>query len=258
MGEILGLGMTHYPPLIGLDENMAGILRTSAQGPRLARALPRPGQLARGDAPRVRRRRGHGARRRRTANASSATSATRRKILDDFQPEVVVIWGDDQHENFTEDIIPPFCVLAYDQVEARPWQRAGRAANVWGEGRRTPPSASTGIARPANTSPRRLLEQGVDMPYAYKPLHHPGLAHAFLNTIMFLDYDRVGFPVSGGRVPGELLRPARDRPARRAAAAWPTRCPTPTSIRRRPRPSAAWKWARPRRARCARAPGAPR
>ena len=32
------------------------------------------------------------------------------------------------------------------------------------------------------------------MAYAYKPLHYPGLAHAFLNTIMFLDYDRVGFP----------------------------------------------------------------
>ena len=24
MGEILGLGVTHYPPLIGTDENMAG------------------------------------------------------------------------------------------------------------------------------------------------------------------------------------------------------------------------------------------
>jgi catalytic LigB subunit of aromatic ring-opening dioxygenase len=34
----------------------------------------------------------------------------------------------------------------------------------------------------------------VDTAYAYRPLHHAGLAHAFLNTIMFLDYDRVGFP----------------------------------------------------------------
>src|SRR5262249_24482289 len=41
---------------------------------------------------------------------------------------------------------------------------------------------------------RRLLEQGVDMPYAYAPLHHQGLAHAFLNTVFYLDYDRVGFP----------------------------------------------------------------
>ena len=35
MGEILGLGLTHYPPLIGLDENMAGILRTVLKDPGL-------------------------------------------------------------------------------------------------------------------------------------------------------------------------------------------------------------------------------
>ena len=31
---------------------------------------------------------------------------------------------------------------------------------------------------------------GVDMAYAYKPLHFPGIAHAFLNTLLYLDYDR--------------------------------------------------------------------
>lgn len=31
------------------------------------------------------------------------------------------------------------------------------------------------------------------MAYAYRPLHHP-LGHAFLNTLLFLDYDRTGFP----------------------------------------------------------------
>ena len=35
MGEILGLGMTHYPPLTGLDQNMAGILRRVLQDPGL-------------------------------------------------------------------------------------------------------------------------------------------------------------------------------------------------------------------------------
>jgi hypothetical protein len=27
---------------------------------------------------------------------------------------------------------------------------------------------------------------------AYRPLHHPGLSHAFINTLLFLDYDRSG------------------------------------------------------------------
>jgi hypothetical protein len=41
----------------------------------------------------------------------------------------------------------------------------------------------------------KLLEQGIDMAYAYKPLHEEdGLGHAFVNTLLFLDYDRTGMP----------------------------------------------------------------
>ena len=42
MGEILGLGMTHYPPLTGLDENMAAILRRVQQDPGLPARLRDP------------------------------------------------------------------------------------------------------------------------------------------------------------------------------------------------------------------------
>ena len=41
--------------------------------------------------------------------------------------------------------------------------------------------------------PRGLIEDGFDTAYAYKPLHHP-LGHAFTNAILYLDYDRTGFP----------------------------------------------------------------
>lgn len=41
----------------------------------------------------------------------------------------------------------------------------------------------------------KLLEYGIDMAYASKPLHHEdGLGHAFVNTLLFLDYDRAGMP----------------------------------------------------------------
>jgi hypothetical protein len=33
----------------------------------------------------------------------------------------------------------------------------------------------------------------VDVSYSYKPLHHPGLPHAFINALLYLDYDRTGF-----------------------------------------------------------------
>ena len=39
-----------------------------------------------------------------------------------------------------------------------------------------------------------LIERGIDMAYAYKTLHMDGLAHAFTNTLLYLDWDRRGFP----------------------------------------------------------------
>ena len=36
-----------------------------------------------------------------------------RAALDEFKPDFIVVWGDDQYENFKEDVIPAFCVLAY-------------------------------------------------------------------------------------------------------------------------------------------------
>jgi hypothetical protein len=190
MGEILGLGVTHYPPLIGRDENMATILRTVLKDPGLPERYRDPASWP------AAMRREYG------DDGGTASAAVHRaslvghfrharKLLDDFRPDVVLIWGDDQHENFTEDIIPPFCVLAYDEVEAR--HRSRDASNVWGEG---PDKAFTikGHREAGKYLTRRLLEQNVDMSYAYRPLHHQGLAHAFLNTILYLDYDRVGFP----------------------------------------------------------------
>jgi len=193
MGEILGLGVTHYPPLIGLDENMAGILRLVLRDPGLPAqyrdpaAWPEPMRREFAD----------------TATATKTAAAHReslvrhfretRRVLDEFRPDVVLIWGDDQHENFVDDIIPPFCVLAYDEVEARHRERDVAAGNVWGEGKDTV-FRIKGHRQAGKFLAQRLLEQGVDTAYAYRPLHHAGLAHAFLNTILYLDYDRVGFP----------------------------------------------------------------
>ncbi|GIT02341.1 MAG: hypothetical protein CM1200mP27_09660 [Chloroflexota bacterium] len=40
--------------------------------------------------------------------------------IDAFNPDVVLVWGDDQYENFKEDIIPAFCVMAYEEFECQP------------------------------------------------------------------------------------------------------------------------------------------
>jgi hypothetical protein len=102
------------------------------------------------------------------------------------------MWGDDQYENFKEDIIPPFCVLAYDQLTFQPYHRLRGRPNIWGE-----PADKTftnpGHHKAGRFLASRLLEAGIDMAYAYKPLHEDGLGHAFANTLLFLDLDRQGF-----------------------------------------------------------------
>jgi len=119
-----------------------------------------------------------------------------RREIDAFKPDVVLIWGDDQYENFHEDLVPAFCVYAGAEYQTQPFLRTGWAMgqpdNVWGEPRdktftvKGHPGAGRYLAR-------RLLEEDRPVAYAYKPLHHPGLAHAFMNTVMYLDYDREGF-----------------------------------------------------------------
>ena len=82
-----------------------------------------------------------------------------------------LIWGDDQYENFKEDIIPPFCVLAYDNVDCRPFidRNGNPKPNAWGE-----PSHkvfSYQVSPAARFLVGELIEQGIDVSYAYKPLH---------------------------------------------------------------------------------------
>ena len=116
-----------------------------------------------------------------------------RAELDAFKPDVVLVWGDDQYENFKEDIIPAFCVMAHDEYECRPFAMNSGATrpNVWDE-----PAEKT-FRYKGHPSARyltgALIDEGFDVAYAYKPLHEPGLGHAFLNTLLYLDYDRAGF-----------------------------------------------------------------
>ncbi|HKA46491.1 MAG TPA: hypothetical protein VKF40_31140 [Burkholderiales bacterium] len=193
MGAILGLGVTHYPPLCGRDEDMARILRRVLQDPGLPERYRRPegwpgpmreeygtddGLAAAG--------------RHRAALLEGFRDARRR--LDEFAPDCVLIWGDDQYENFKEDVIPPFSVLAYDAIEHRPWAEARwkQYRNVWGESSDTT-FAYKGHRAAAKHLAGGLIDRGFDVAYAYRPLHHP-LAHAFMNTLLYLDYDRRGFP----------------------------------------------------------------
>ncbi|MDB5715189.1 MAG: Extradiol ring-cleavage dioxygenase class protein subunit [Sphingomonadales bacterium] len=206
MGEILGLGISHYPPLSGNDADMANILKgrlLDPDVPATAKDLSNWPAAMRAE---------WGEDEGRSSAAAHRKSMLQgvqrvREALDAFNPDFVIIWGDDQYENFKETIIPPFCVMAYEDRVIQPWAQAGHSAmfsddgdesgsggrpNVWGEGKdfslnvRGQRAAASHIAS-------ELIRRDFDVSYAYEPLHHPGLPHAFLNSILYLDYDRKGF-----------------------------------------------------------------
>jgi hypothetical protein len=204
MGQVLGLGVSHYPPLSGLDRDMANILRGRLADPDIPAAAKDPATWP-------------AAMQAEWADPTAAAARHRaamcvglrrvRQALVDFDPDFVLIWGDDQYENFKEDCIPAFSVLAYDDMELRPWAQATESAmfdavvkdewgggrpNVWGE-RGDTTRRVRGHPEAARHLAGALLDAEFDVAYAYRPLHHPGLPHAFLNAILYLDYDREGF-----------------------------------------------------------------
>jgi Catalytic LigB subunit of aromatic ring-opening dioxygenase len=194
VAELQLLGMTHYPPFGWQDDSMAGIMRMILADPGIPAdakdptAWPTPMQAEWGD-------------------DEGRTSAEQhrgalidgfdriRAELDAFDPDLVLIWGDDQYENFHEDLIPPYAVLAYPDREIRPYDtRVAKAfPSYWSE---SPDTVITIKGRPdvARELTASLLEEGFDVPYAYRPAHDDQLPHAFLNTVLFLDHERTGFP----------------------------------------------------------------
>ena len=184
MAEILVLGISHYPPLTGTDERMSTILKRMLRNPNLPAHLRTPDGWPK-------EMRAEWGTDEGTASAERHRAALvgwmekSRSALDDFNPDFVLIWGDDQYENFREDIIPPYSIAAYENFTFSP-----PAGNVWGETDKKYEIAGNRSAAKMLTT--RLIEAGFDTAYAYKPLHHP-LGHAFTNAVMYLDYARRGF-----------------------------------------------------------------
>ena len=107
MGEILGLGVTHFPPLSGTNADMGRILKRVLDDPALPEKYRRPeGWPTAMQAEYGTDAGAAAAARHRESLLAGFRNA--RRVLDEFDPDFVVIWGDDQYENFKEDIIPPY------------------------------------------------------------------------------------------------------------------------------------------------------
>ena len=128
MGQILGLGITHYPPL-SYKGNMTGRIKLLVADPLLPERLRTPAGW-------------HPTAREQWSTDEGAAHSDKhrddlihhfrkaRAELDAFQPDFVLLWGDDQYENYREDCVPPFSILAYDSVDVQPW-KGHRGENWW-------------------------------------------------------------------------------------------------------------------------------
>jgi hypothetical protein len=192
MGEILGLGMTHYPGMT-MKGSMAGRAKSFMKDPLLPEEFKDPATW-----PEPMRRewaddegQAHSDEHRRLLTENFRWI---RKELDAFNPDLVLIWGDDQYENFRESIVPPFALLAYPEFEAKPWHHLppGRE-NAWDEPK-DKEFHYQGHQKAGKYLTNRLIADGFDVAYCYKPNHGDGLGHAFLNTALYLDWDRQGLP----------------------------------------------------------------
>ncbi len=191
MAEILGLGVTHSPLLLGTDERMAGITERVLKSPTIPDSMRQPTAW-----PDEMRREWDAHRAGRAAPAHRARSIAgfraARAALDAFAPDFVLIFGDDQYENFREDGVAPFCVFATGDIDSRPYTRAG-IHNAWAE------PADTVVRTKGHPAGGRYLakalsEQNFDISWAYKMRYENGLPHAFMNALLLLDYDRAGLP----------------------------------------------------------------
>lgn len=195
MGELLGIGMPHAPMFQFTDEAMANILKRELQRDRVPEKMKDPAAWP------VAMRQEWGEDEGMTAAAAHRREVVGglrrvRKELDEFDPDFVLVFGDDQYENFREDVVPAFCLYYFDDMEVQPFRGSpavGSRENVWGE----PENATVlvkGHPEGGLELATELLTSGFDIAWAMRPHHHPTLGHAFMRTLVYLDYDRAGFP----------------------------------------------------------------
>jgi hypothetical protein len=195
MGEILGIGVTHHPGFLGPDAKLCDLLRRTLKSERVP-----PGfrDVADWPAP-MRAEWGQD-------EGLAAAKLHRRQVVDDFallrrrieafKPDFLVIWGDDQYEQFREDCVPPFGIFILDEIRCQPFKlnRSSYpgADNIWSE----PIDKEfrfRGHATGAGFLTQRLIQAGFDIAYSYRLRDEQAIPHSFMNTMLYLDYERTGF-----------------------------------------------------------------
>ena len=179
MGEILGIGCSHGPGLTGPLQRLTDIYLRHNLASKLTPAHMKDPQ----NWPQQMREEWSDDEGAAAAQAYRDTLVEGYRIaraaIDEFNPDFVVIFGDDQYENFREDILPPFCVFAMEETQST---------------RNGPPFSIQGHRDAGNFLASGLIRAGFDVGCSWKLHHGNEYGHAFTTTVRYLDMDEVGFP----------------------------------------------------------------
>jgi Catalytic LigB subunit of aromatic ring-opening dioxygenase len=124
-------------------------------------------------------------------NGCMKAIAELRQKLEAFDPDVLIVVGDDQHENLVDDNMPPFSIFMGEKVEA---SVSLRYLNQARSENRTKYRVE---AKLAGALVGGLMDEGFDPAYSKRTRYDGGLGHAFARVLKFLtpDADRRVIPV---------------------------------------------------------------
>jgi len=113
-------------------------------------------------------------------NRCMAAIETLREKIDALRPDVLVVVGDDQHENLVDDNMPPFTIFVGAEAEA---STSLRYLNQPRSENRTTYRVHAKLAEALVTG---LMDEGFDPSYSRHTRYAGGLGHAFARVLKFL------------------------------------------------------------------------
>ena len=192
MAELLGVGITHYPPLLGQPKAYANLLRLVMGSHIVPEDMKDPSNWPEEMQAEYRDEKDRALEHQERHRVALGEIRT---IIDDFQPDAVIMFGDDQYENFKEDIIPPFNVYCMDAFHSRPFEILrvmGDQDNIWNVANDYAYDVP-GAGFLARDLAHNIIEKDYPLAYSYKYLNHDHLTHAFANAFVFLDWENTGW-----------------------------------------------------------------
>ena len=114
-------------------------------------------------------------------NGCMAAIAKLREKVDALRPDVLMVVGDDQHENLVDDNMPPFTIFTGEEAEASVslrYLKQPKSEN------RTRYRIGAQLAEALVDS---LMDEGFDPAYSKRTRYDGGLGHAFARVLKFLN-----------------------------------------------------------------------